>query len=49
MTDWRTISEDESPDEQPPGFRSWNGVYAAVFGIFVFVVFLLALFTATFA
>lgn len=45
----RDISRDEPPEEQPPGFRSWGGVYMFVFGIFVLVVLLLGLFTATFA
>ncbi len=38
---------DESPDV--PGFRSWRGVYLFVFGCFVVVVILLALFSRYFA
>ena len=39
--------ETESPDV--PGFATWRGVYLFVFGWFVLVVVLLALFTAMFA
>lgn len=49
MIDWRDIPTDDSPDERPPGFRSWRSVYAFVFGTFVVIVILLALFTWTFA
>ncbi len=38
---------DELPDV--PGFRSWRGVYLFVFGVFVLVVALLAVFTRVFA
>lgn len=40
------------PAEEPPdvpGFRSWRGVYLFVFGIYVLVVALLAVFTRVFA
>ncbi|HVY71423.1 MAG TPA: hypothetical protein VHH73_15930 [Verrucomicrobiae bacterium] len=40
------------PDEEPPdlpGFQTWRGVYLFVFGFFVVVVVLLALFTRAFA
>jgi hypothetical protein len=40
-------SEAEPPDV--PGFGSWRGVYLFVFGWFVLVVVLLALFTAIFS
>jgi hypothetical protein len=43
---------DERSDTEPPdvpGFRTWRGVYAFVFGWFVFVVVLLAVFTALFS
>ena len=38
-------------DEPPevPGFRSWRGVYLFVFGIYVLVVVLLAVFTRVYA
>jgi hypothetical protein len=40
-----------SPDESPgvPGFRTWRGVYLFVFGCFVLVVILLAVFTRVYA
>lgn len=40
-----------SSDEPPgvPGFRTWRGVYLFVFGWFVVVVVLLAIFTRVFA
>jgi hypothetical protein len=38
---------DESPDV--PGFRTWRGVYLFVFGWFVLVVVLLAIFSRVFA
>ena len=40
----------EEPSDLPgvPGFRSWRGVYWFVFGCFVWVVVLLALFTRFF-
>ena len=38
---------DESPGV--PGFRTWRGVYLFVFGVFVVVVALLALFSGWFA
>jgi len=37
----------EPPDL--PGFRTWRGVYLFVFGWFVLVIVLLAVFTATFS
>ena len=40
-------NSDDSPGV--PGFRSWRGVYLFVFGIFVFVVALLTLFSIWFA
>ena len=41
----------EPDDETPgvPGFRSWRGIYLFVFGCFVAVVILLAVFTRVFA
>ena len=44
-------SESHNPDESPgvPGFRTWRGVYLFVFGVFVVVVALLALFSGWFA
>jgi len=43
--------EPSAPDESPgvPGFRTWRGVYLFVFGWFVLVVVLLAIFTRVFA
>lgn len=38
---------DESPGV--PGFRTWRGVYLFVFGCFLFVVFLLAIFSRVYA
>ncbi len=38
---------DESPGV--PGFRTWRGVYLFVFGFFVLVVVLLAIFSRVFA
>jgi hypothetical protein len=40
-----------APDESPgvPGFRNWRGIYLFVFGCFVLVVVLLALFSRAFA
>ena len=40
-------TETEPPDL--PGFRTWRGVYLFVFGWFVLVVVLLAVFTAIFS
>ena len=43
---------DPPPDNEPPGvpgFQSWRGVYLFVFGWFVLVVILLAIFTRVFA
>ena len=40
-------ADDESPGV--PGFRTWRGVYVFVFGCFVLVVILLAIFTRAFA
>ena len=40
-------TNDESPGV--PGFRTWRGVYLFVFGFFVLVVVLLALFSHYFA
>ncbi len=42
---------DPASDESPgvPGFRTWRGVYWFVFGAFVAVVILLALFSRAFA
>ncbi len=43
---------DHSPGEEPPGvpgLRSWRSVYLLVFGWFVLVVLLLAMFTRFFA
>jgi len=40
------------PDDEPPGvpgFRTWRGVYLFVFGWFVLIVVLLAIFTRVFA
>lgn len=47
--DFDAINEPERPDERPPGFRSWKSVYWLVIGFFVFKVFLLAVFTWTYA
>lgn len=43
--------EPSEHDESPgvPGFRTWRGVYLFVFGSFVLVVVLLAIFTQVFA
>lgn len=43
--------EPSDPDESPgvPGFRTWRGIYLFVFGCFVLVVVLLAIFTRVFA
>jgi hypothetical protein len=40
-------TESELPDV--PGFRTWRGVYLFVFGWFVLVIVLLAVFTAIFS
>ena len=43
---------DERTDSEPPevpGFHTWRGVYAFVFGWFVLVVILLTAFTAIFS
>ncbi len=40
-------TEAEPPDV--PGFRTWRGVYLFVFGCFVLVIVLLAVFTAIFS
>lgn len=40
-------TESESPGV--PGFRTWRGVYFFVFGCFLLVVVLLAIFTRVFA
>jgi hypothetical protein len=37
------VADDKSPGV--PGFRTWRGVYLFVFGIFVLVVILLAIFS----
>jgi hypothetical protein len=44
-------TETTPADELPkvPGFRSWRGVYLFVFGIFVMLVALLAIFTRVYA
>ena len=44
-------SDQPAPDESPgvPGFRTWRGIYLFVFGCFVLVVVLLALFSRAFA
>lgn len=44
-------SDQPTDSESPgvPGFRSWRGVYLFVFGCFVLVVVLLAVFTRVFA
>jgi len=42
-----TPPDNESPNV--PGFRTWRGVYLLVFGCFVLVVILLAIFTRMFA
>ena len=41
-------SSDSQSDESPgvPGFRTWRGVYLFVFGVFVAVVALLAVFSS---
>ena len=42
----------QPPDDEPPnvpGFRTWRRVYLFVFGTFVLVVALLAVFTRVFA
>jgi hypothetical protein len=46
-----TNKKEPAPDEAPgvPGFRTWRGVYLFVFGCFVGVVILLAMFTRVFA
>ena len=43
--------EHPTADEPPgvPGFRTWRGIYLFVFGCFVLVVVLLALFSRVFA
>ena len=52
---WQMMSSqppDRTPPEEPPGvpgFRSWPAVYLAVFGWFVLIVVLLALFTRAFS
>lgn len=46
------LPSDRIPDEEPPevpGFRTWRGLYLFVFGWFVVMVILLALFTRAFA
>jgi hypothetical protein len=48
----KPASSDPSTDEGSPGvpgFRTWRGVYFFVFGWFVLIVVLLALFTRVFA
>ena len=47
----RSSLEPSDDDELPgvPGFRTWRGVYLFVFGFFVLVVILLAIFTRAFA
>jgi hypothetical protein len=43
---------DRPPSDEPPGvpgFHTWRGVYLFVFGWFVLVVILLAIFTRAFA
>ena len=42
-------SEDSHESPGVPGFRTWRGVYLFVFGFFVLVVMLLALFSRYFA
>jgi len=45
-------SPNHPPEDEPPGvpgFRSWSGVYLFVFGWFVLLVLLLAIFTRVFA
>ena len=44
-------TEPSDHDESPgvPGFRTWRGVYLFVFGGFVLVVILLAIFSRVFA
>jgi hypothetical protein len=46
------LSDDQRSDAEPPGlpgFRTWRGVYLFVFGWFVLVVVLLAIFTRLFS
>ena len=47
----RSSPESSDHDESPgvPGFRTWRSVYLFVFGCFVLVVVLLAIFTRVFA
>ncbi len=47
----KSLSPDPTDHESPgvPGFRTWRGVYLFVFGCFVLVVVLLAIFTRVFA
>ena len=47
----RSSLEPSDHDESPgvPGFRTWRGVYLFVFGWFVLVVVLLAIFSRVFA
>ena len=50
-TDPRRSAAAAAGDEAPgvPGFRTWRGVYAFVFGCFVLVVIALTLFARVFA
>ena len=47
----RSLPEPSDHDASPgvPGFRTWRGVYLFVFGWFVIVVVLLAIFSRVFA
>lgn len=47
----RPLADQRTDDEPPglPGFRTWRGVYLFVFGWFVLVVILLAVFTRLFS
>lgn len=47
----KPASPEPTDDESPgvPGFRTWRGVYLFVFGCFVLVVVLLAIFSRVFA
>jgi hypothetical protein len=48
----RPSRPDQGTEAEPPGlplFRTWGGVYLFVFGWFVLVVVLLAVFTRTFS
>lgn len=49
MTDRSAPKADDPESPRVPGFRTWRGVYLFVFGAFLVLVFLLALFSRAFA